>query len=495
MSPKTKRKVSKGTGKRYPSTKPRSMAEPKPLVRPPTPSPAEKLLRKRISEFAYKGDRFRADINRAMELYFEQKSGPDTPLHLEDADLPGFHEWFFSDFVTLSGRRIIDLFVDEIGPNLNSEQRSMLEDWLVWNRARLLEFQIVKPGVGVVVQDLLSDEILEVNDVSASYGASRWMFGLCRPILTAGRVSFTGSAMLLPPSEKAGVLETARAFWAMYQAEHPKGSLSDFYRDHTLILHLAMKRAQEEASKPPIPLSAEGHSLVLARARYTIHSNRSQVEAALDASEEFVYAGPSEKHRGALHYNWIQRGRSFVQQSDHKPEGRAVLLRTEWVEGPGQPSFLNMGDLSVCLKWIELACLSRERLEAGKALLEDIFTWQVEPAGDWFEDWEVALEESEAKPPRSYRQPSRESSEEMEALDKEMLLRLTMNWLDRPSIFDNLTPRQAVQSPEGRRKVIEALKQVDYINDQAILSGESPPMDADYIRMELGLSSDGKTTH
>ena len=83
----------------------------------------------------------------------------------------------------------------------------------------------------------------------------------------------------------------------------------------------------------------------------------------------------------------------------------------------------------------------------------------------------------------------------MEALDKEMLLRLTMNWLDRPSIFDNLTPRQAVQSPEGRRKVIEALKQVDYINDQAILSGESPPMDADYIRMELDLSSDGKTTH
>jgi len=494
MSPKTKRKVSKGTGKRYTSTKPKPIVEAAARVRPPAPSPAERILRKRIPEFVYKGDRFRADIHKAMELYFEQKSGPGTPLHLDDVELPGFQEWFFSDFVTRTGRRIIDLFVEEIGPNLNSDQRAMLEDWLVWNRARLLEFQEVKPGVGVVVQDLLSDEIFEVNDISASYSASRWMFGLCRPIRSAGRVSFTGSAMSLPPSEKAGILETARALWAKYQAEHPKGSLSDFYRDHSLTLRLAMKRAQEEASKPPIPLSAEGHSLVLSRARYLLRVERRQVEAVLDASEEFVYAGPSEGHRRALHYNWIQRGRSFVPQADHKPEGRAILLKTEWIEGPGQPGFLNLGDLILGLKWIELECVSRERLAAGKALLEDILAGLIKHAGDRFEDWEAAAEKNEAKPPMSRREPTRESAEEMEAIQRDMLHRFTGNWLDQPSINGKLTPRQAVQSPEGRKKVIEALKQIEYINDQRTRDGESPTMDADYIRRELGLSPAGKKT-
>jgi hypothetical protein len=365
----------------------------------------------------------------------------------------------------------------------------MLEDWLVWNRARRLEFQEVKPGVGVVVQDLLSEEVFEVNDISASYSLSRWMFGLIRPIRSAGRVSFTGSAMLLPPSEKGGILETARALWAQYQADHPVRSLSDFYRDHSLTLRLAMKRAQEEASMPLLPLSADGHALVLAKARYTIRSDRRQMEAALDASEEFVYAGPDAEHPRASHYNWIQRGRSSVSQSEQKPARRAVLLRTEWTEGPGQPSYLNLGDLQVASKWIELECLSRERLAAGKFLLEDILAGQIEWVSDQFKDWEAATEEREARPSRPRRQLPRENVEEMEALDQEMLHRLTVNWLDQPSVDGQLTPRQAVQSPQGRRKVIEALKQIDYINDQRTQDGEGPTMDADYIRRELGLSA------
>jgi hypothetical protein len=213
---------------------------------------------------------------------------------------------------------------------------------------------------------------------------------------------------------------------------------------------------------------------------------------ALDASEEFVCAGPYEEHRGALHYNWIQRGRSFVPPSDRKPQERAVLLRTEWAEGSGQPSFLNLGDLSVGPKWIELECLSHERLSSGKSLLEEILAGHIVWASDQFKDWEGTMEESEAKPPRLHRKLSRESAEELEALDREMLHRLTVNWLDQPSVDGKLTPRQAIQTQEGREKVIEALERIEYINDQRALDGEGPTMDAEYIRRELGLSAAGK---
>jgi len=95
-----------------------------------------------------------------------------SPIRMNCLD---FRNGFFTDFITHTGRRILDIFMEEIGPSLNSEQRAMLEDWTIWNRARLLEFQEIKPGIGVVVQDLLSDEIFEVNDISASYNVSRWM--------------------------------------------------------------------------------------------------------------------------------------------------------------------------------------------------------------------------------------------------------------------------------------------------------------------------------
>jgi hypothetical protein len=143
---------------------------------------------------------------------------------------------------------------------------------------------------------------------------------------------------------------------------------------------------------------------------------------------------------------------------------------------------------------MELECLSRERLAAGKSLLEAILAGLIDHTGDRFEDGEAALENSEARPPRPRSQPSYGSVEEMEALQVDMLKRFTMNWLDQPSIGGELTPRQAVQSPEGRRKVIEALKQIEYINDQRTRDGESPTMDADYIRKELGLPQAGNKT-
>lgn len=488
MSRKPKRKVSKGTGKRYTSDRPRPAVEASPRLRPPEPGYTEKSLRRRIQGFAYQGDRFREDFEKAIELYLEQKPGTGVPLYFDDGDMPGFQEWYFNDFITRTGSRIIDLFIEEIGPRLNDAQRAMLADWLIWNRPRLLEFQELKPGIGVVVQDLLSGETFEVNDISASYSVTRWTFGLFRSICTAGRVSFTGSALLLPPTEKMSVLKTAQALWAAYQVEHPGASLPDFYRDHSLTLHLTVKRAAEKASRPPIPLSAEGHALVISKARYAIHGDPRQVEAMLDASEEFIYTGPSEVQRGALHYNWLQRGRSFVPQSVHKPEERAVLMKTQWTEGPGKPSFLNLGDLSLAEKWIELECLSRERLATGKALIESILGKSIRHVGDRFEDWEMYDRKHPLELDRLHEEPSRELAEEERIVQEEFLQSMTRGWLDQPSVDGGeLTPRQAARTPEGRKKVIEVLKQIEYFNDLRIRDGKQPTMDLEYIRKELGL--------
>lgn len=67
MSPKKKRQLSQGTGKRYVSIRPKPQTNP---VRhtPPPPSYAEKSLRKRISHFGL-SERFRDDFEKAFEQY------------------------------------------------------------------------------------------------------------------------------------------------------------------------------------------------------------------------------------------------------------------------------------------------------------------------------------------------------------------------------------------------------------------------------------------
>ncbi len=67
MSPKKKRQVPQGTGKRYLSNRPKPQAAP--LRRtPPPPSYVEKTLRKRIGQFGL-SERFRDDFEQAFEQY------------------------------------------------------------------------------------------------------------------------------------------------------------------------------------------------------------------------------------------------------------------------------------------------------------------------------------------------------------------------------------------------------------------------------------------
>lgn len=486
MSPKIKRKVSKGTGRRFESHRPKLRAEPVRRVHPPEPSRAEKSLRKAIMDFSSQ-ERFKQDFDGAARQYFGEEATRDRRLTVDEGELPGFMEWYFFDYRLQTGERIIDQFAREIGPKLNSVQRAILDDWLVWNRARLLEFQEVKPGIGVVVQDLLSEEVFEVNDISSSYSAVRWTIALIRPILTEGRVSFTGSAVVLPPTEKAGVLKFAQDQWARYQSAHPQASLPDFYRDHSLDLHLAMQRATEEAAKPPAILTAEGHPAVVSRARYEIRGDPHAVEAALDASQEFVYAGPSEEHKGARHYNWLMVGRSHVPEATEKPK-RALQLSTQFFEKPGGPHHLNLGDLSLGSKLMELECMSRERLAAGKALLEAILGSHIKHRRDTFEKLDFPSRD-EGRPAARRPKPAQPvRNRETFRMLKEMSEQHTKQWLDDSiPALDGLTPRQAVKTPQGRKKVLDLIKVIEYHMSRREDDGTPPPMNVARIRKELGL--------
>src|SRR5947207_5629681 len=134
-----------------------------PAVRRRRESSAEEALRARIQDFTYQR-RFKADFDRATELYFGEDSLSAHPVRgrtlvADEADIAEFQEWYIHDFVTAEDERIVDLFAREVGPSLPPAQSQMIEDWRRSNRRRLLEIQEVRPGVGETVQDLLSGAV------------------------------------------------------------------------------------------------------------------------------------------------------------------------------------------------------------------------------------------------------------------------------------------------------------------------------------------------
>jgi hypothetical protein len=448
---------------------------------------AEPSLREKLLSFTQR-PRFRQDFDRATKTYFGKAARRGRTLVADEDQLPDFFEWFIHDMIMRGGKRLIDLFAEEVGPQLPEAEAKLLDAWRVTDRLRLFEVQSVQRDVGVVVQDVLNGETLTVYDRSASRAARRWAVMLVRLHQAEDRLCFTGATVLLPPQHAEELVESARRLWDKYRSQRAEASNSGFYRDHSLDLMREAKRAYEEASRPPILLTPEGHPLASTSAHFTVRDSDA-VADLLSRSDEFDDAGPSDEDSEARHFNWLLRGRSRIPEQPSPKKG-ALMIQTEVTSGPGEPTYRSLGDVLLWRSRMELRCVSRERLQAGKALLQEILGDLVRlHKRDRIEPLDLDVQ----APPLRARRPSDAPSPtfsraERQALEQEMRARYTAQWLDTPiPALNDLSPRQALTTPEGRAKVIQLLKQMEYLEDGRRESGEPMMMDIARLRRELGL--------
>ena len=479
VSRKRKRSQQKRRQRRKKKTQPR-----KPYTSPSGTrgsSPVEIRLRQWIQGFAL-SERFAVDFDDAMAQFFgleranRRVIGPD-----EEAQLPGFQEWYFFDYPTHEDSAcIVDIFATEKWRTLKVAERQMLDDWRATNQLRAFEVLDVQPGIGERVQDLLTGETLEMNDISASRTVLRWAILFARPLLTEGRWHFTGSATVHEPKRKADIVAFLQREWNVYCQAHPDATPDEFYRDRSLAIY---HFSRQPLPPPGPPVTAEGHAVVTASAAYRI-KNVDKIFERLDQAKEFQYVGPSAQDPNADMFLWLQRGRSCVPESPIEDQGERLMLGGKWMLGPGQPTYKTLGDLLLWSDKMKLECLSRERLVAGKSLLDQVLGRWTHHLEDIFRD----IQDAETRQPLPSLSIESEVDPEIDrALQQEMLERHYMTWLDTPiPTLDHQTPRQAVQTPEGRAQVIEALKQLEYHEAQRSRLGKVT-FDANRLRDELGL--------
>ena len=295
---------------------------------------------------------------------------------------------------------------------------------------------------------MLSGELLHCYDISMSYVVRKWAVVLARPLLTEGRWKFTGSGNTFSPLQRDKLVDMARGMLKAYQTQHPFASLDDFYRDNSLDLRKLAANLQQE-SQNPVYVTAEHHPVIRAIAEYEV-LDLVQVQACLDEAEEFVFAGESDAKPEADHYNWLLRGRSHIPVNPDRPD-YSLEFRSEWTQGPGQPSYRSLGDVSLTATTLELSCQSRERLTAGRSLLEDLLQDVVVHRGDTYSD--IIAERNDA-PQASAGPRLAEIDPAARQVEIELLARQAEQWLDTPiPSLGPRTPREASQTPEGRAQL------------------------------------------
>jgi len=184
----------------------------------------------------------------------------------------------------------------------------------------------------------------------------------------------------------------------------------------------------------------------------------------------------------------IEKSPVFTASESRKPGATppAKVLRFYWLHKEGMKRPLKNAPGILFLKRDSLVaqCTSAKRAETLRALLEKLFGTII--------TYRTTVHKSVEK--RAEKAPSEGSPDSYEggAIGRETALRPFDNWIDEKiAAIGNITPREAVKTPEGKRRLIDLLKDFENQNERALRRGIKSPdavfFPVEKIRKELGL--------
>jgi hypothetical protein len=413
----------------------------------------ERLARQMV---AYGNERFgREWLLEPMEAYFLLR-----PFEQEDLQL--FMPWVVNHW-RVDGRPLREWFLAERGDGLTEAEH----DWLLSQAGAVLsvwEARQVYEGEGMRGKDLLRGEERLVHEVKGSRTVKVREALLARVVDHDGLSVFCGVyPRTLPPRDADLVVRTVRGELKVRGQWAPHETLAAEGVDLALI-HLWMDAVLELESLPALPprlLNMDGDPLLF-------------------TTDHFSF--PPHKRKQVLER--LRRMKGAELQGEGLP-AEIVFVR----EGGLHQALQHISDgIDVGRAVVEQA---RLRLETNSVKRADTLRARVEAA---CEGLLTHRAREHADPQALLAQPDKDAEalaneppepELLEAL-REFKARHYTGWLDMPlPILKGKTPRQAVRTPAGRRKVELLLKELEH--GEALLP-ESERTDLTPLRGELGLT-------
>ncbi|MEZ5447308.1 MAG: SEC-C metal-binding domain-containing protein [Gammaproteobacteria bacterium] len=387
----------------------------------------------------------------------------DEDLHALDAlpddyrDMVQFNlsDWLLFDATIetgAGGRRAIDLVLGPGGPRLTPAQHDYLSE-CAGRRIRAYEVLETRPGEAILIKDMLepASEPTWVRERHGSRSLVQWDVLGARVIRAGGHWELSGAVYPIPRQEAAGLIADIEE---MVRAESTKG-------DPALAAEIVTECIVDQwladlVSPPPMPDivdQASGEPVVLITDHYEVR-DWDRLTAAL-ARESDV--------EGDRDNGW----RRYLEQDGLPPHSRAAI-------NPGKG------------KRVEVFYRTQHAADDGRSWFEAL-------AGDAVRHRTREIVDptgpAVTRPARGEPAPRIDlPPEEMTAVLQQVTERTYARWSDEPiPALDGLTPRQAIATEAGARKVADLIKLYEHGAARQARDEDRPPVDYTFLWRQIGL--------
>ena len=437
-------------------------------------------LRPKILQFMKKfgHDKF---IEQAFKEYWRTlEPGLDPPEFGKVAYLE-FLEWFIHDYPIVGhGKPVIRLFL-ESNPKLLPEEMQILQDW---QDAYISVFQVkeVELGKGVLAEDIFSSEEFFLSDVSLSKQVKKWELITFRKIKVLEEWQLSAAGGKEHPKYKEDIRHFVMDQFHHYKKHNRTVDLPVFLREKGYLLAQRFLTLKVKPPEMPKLFTSSGEKLEFWEARYDL-ANFHRALDFLDQEEDFQQTDLDEDDKGnplKVFYDWLERGKSSGQIKQIKPPG-GLQLKSFFPSGPGMESYRILGSVTLEPGRLVLTAQGKERLAIGKQLLENTLQSLIKHRIDAVQSLESMMEEQEKA--KSKKVADEIPPEIKNALLKDMYDNHYREWLDCPiPALGGKSPRKAIRSKEGRRRVEDLLREMEYLHNEGDVE-----YDISWVRRELKL--------
>jgi hypothetical protein len=429
--------------------------------------------RKIISDIHYRlarfsnSDRFYEEYELALYEYFEGRGvyGEDEDDLYDnfqsEEEFSRFLTWYSLYFVTDEHDKTFpELYLDRRKNQLSALEREILQSY-ARSVLSVYEVQRVDPGKGVEIRDVFADRVCYVFDSVTANTLCKW------DLIYAGLIEIRGYHILggmpltvIPQKIKRFIEQNLLEIY--HEEREDYRNFREYLKRTSAEIYALVENAVRSVDRPEAPVDPEADRFSLTSILFRVND----YEAFLKT---------------------IEKSPVFTASEARKPGSYppAKVLRFYWLHKEGTKGSLRNAPGVLLLKKDSLVvqCSSAKRAETLRSVLDKMFGPILAYRTTVHKTVEKRAETAAAG-----------ASESLEGstTGRDTTSRQFDNWIDEkiPSI-GNITPREAVRTPDGKRRLIDLLKEFENQNEHAMRRGikgaDAIFFPVEKIRKELGL--------
>lgn len=430
--------------------------------------------RKIISDLHYRltrfsnSDRFYEEYELALYEYFEGRGvyGEDEDDLYDnfqsEEEFSKFLTWYSLHFVTDEyDKTFPELYLERRKNQLSALEREILQSY-VRSALCIYEVERIDPGKGVEVRDIFADRVFYILDSAVVKTLCKWDLFYGALIEIHGDYLLGGMPITVIPQRLRRFIE--QNLLEIYHEERENyKNFRDYLKRASAEIYAIVENTVRNVERPEAPADPEAGKSSLISVFFRVADYDTFLKT-------------------------IEKSPVFTTSEPRKPGAvlPAKVRRFYWLLKEGMKGPLKDAPAILFLKRDSLVaqCSSEKRAETLRAILEKMFGSII--------TYLTTVHKSVEKRPEAVAPEGSSDAREGNVIGRETASRPFDNWIDEKiASIGNITPREAVKTPEGKRRLIDLLKEFENQNERALRRGLKGPeaifFPVETIRRELGL--------